>query len=53
MIAAEVKALAGISYANIPATGLLLDAAPWAGLPFAEEATLHFKPAAQPVAATA
>jgi NADH-quinone oxidoreductase subunit G len=53
LIAAEIKALSGVSYANIPSTGLLLDATPWAGAPFVEEATLHFKPAAQPALATA
>jgi hypothetical protein len=36
-----------MSYANIPDTGLLLDATPWAGPPFAEGETLHFKPAAR------
>jgi NADH-quinone oxidoreductase subunit G len=44
-IAAQVPALAAISYANIPDTGLLLDGTPWAGLSFAEGPTLHFKPA--------
>jgi NADH-quinone oxidoreductase subunit G len=34
-----------MTYANIPDTGLLLDAGPWAALPFPEGATLHFKPA--------
>ena len=52
VIAAEVKPLATATYANLPATGLLLDATPWAALPFCEGETLHFKPAA-PVAATA
>ena len=51
-MAAEVKPLALATYANVPATGLLLDATPWAGLPFVEGETLHFKPAA-PAAATA
>jgi NADH-quinone oxidoreductase subunit G len=51
-IAAEVKPLATVTYANLPATGLLLDATPWAALPFVEGETLHFKPVA-PVAATA
>lgn len=50
-IAAEVPALATMLYKNIPETGLLLDATPWAGLPFVEGETLHFKPAA-PAAAT-
>jgi NADH-quinone oxidoreductase subunit G len=34
-----------MAYVNIPDTGLLLDATPWAGLPYAEGPTLHFKPA--------
>jgi NADH-quinone oxidoreductase subunit G len=51
VIAAEVKPLATVTYANLPATGLLLDATPWAALPFCEGETLHFKPAV--VAATA
>ncbi|HEY9249917.1 MAG TPA: molybdopterin-dependent oxidoreductase [Rariglobus sp.] len=51
VIAAEVPALATMLYKNIPETGLLLDATPWAGLPFVEGETLHFKPAA-PAAAT-
>ena len=52
VIAAEVKPLASVTYANLPATGLLLDATPWAALPFIEGETLHFNPAA-PAAATA
>jgi len=44
-ISAAVPALGTMSYANIPDTGLLLDAGPWAALPFPEGATLHFKPA--------
>ncbi len=50
VIAREVKALETTTYANLPDTGLLLDATPWAGLPFVEGATLHFKPAAPEVA---
>ncbi|HEX2860677.1 MAG TPA: molybdopterin-dependent oxidoreductase, partial [Lacunisphaera sp.] len=53
VMATEVKALAGLSYATLPATGQLLDAAAWAGLPFCEGETLHFKPAAVPAAANA
>ncbi|MBI5770582.1 MAG: (2Fe-2S)-binding protein [Verrucomicrobia bacterium] len=45
LLAAEVPALGTMSYANIPETGLLLDATPFAALPFAEGETLHFKPA--------
>ncbi len=52
-LAAEVPALAGLSYAKLPATGTLLDSAAWAGLPFVEGETLHFKPAAVPAAANA
>jgi NADH-quinone oxidoreductase subunit G len=46
VIAAEVKVLAHASYDTLPSTGLLLDGAPWAGLPFVEGETLHFKPVA-------
>ena len=45
-IASEVPALSTMAYGNIPDTGLLLDATPWAALPFAEGPSLHFKPAA-------
>ncbi|HTX67204.1 MAG TPA: molybdopterin-dependent oxidoreductase, partial [Opitutaceae bacterium] len=45
-LAAEVKQFAAISYASLPATGLLLDATEFAGLPFAEREALHFKPVA-------
>ncbi len=51
-IATVVPALSTMLYKNIPDTGLLLDATPWAGLPFVEGETLHYKPAA-PVAAEA
>ncbi len=44
-IATEVPALSTITYANLPETGLLLDATPWAALPFVEGESLHFKPA--------
>jgi len=44
-LAAEVSLLDGISYANLPATGLLLDSTAWAGLDFPEGETLHYKPA--------
>jgi len=52
-LSAEVPALATMLYKNIPETGLLLDATPWAGLPFVEGETLHYKPAAPAVPATA
>ena len=48
LLAAEVPALGTMGYANIPDTGLLLDATPWAALPFVEGETLHFKPASKP-----
>ncbi len=48
-LSVEAKALAGLSYATLPATGKVLDASAWSGLPFVESETLHFKPA---VAAT-
>ena len=53
VLAAEVSALGPMSFASLPETGLLLDATPWAALPFIEGETLHFKPAAQPAAVTA
>ncbi len=43
-IAAAVPALQNALYSNIPDTGLLLDRTPWAGLPFVEGESLHFKP---------
>ena len=52
-LSAEVPVLAGLSYAKIPATGTVLDGAAWAGLPFVEGETLHYKPAAAPAAANA
>jgi NADH-quinone oxidoreductase subunit G len=49
-ISAEVPALGAMSYGNIPETGLLIDAGPWAGLPFAEGQTLHYLPGAKEAA---
>jgi NADH-quinone oxidoreductase subunit G len=46
-LAAEVPVLATMAYGNIPDTGLILDNAAFAGLPFAEGATLHYQPAAK------
>jgi NADH-quinone oxidoreductase subunit G len=46
-LAAEVPALAAITFRGIPDTGLLLDGTPWAGLAFAEGPGLHFRPAAR------
>ena len=43
-LSAEVKLLAGVTYPNLPDTGLLLDAGDFAALPFPEGETLHFKP---------
>jgi NADH-quinone oxidoreductase subunit G len=53
VLAAEVKPLAGLTYGTLPATGLPLDASAWAGLPYCEGETLHFKPAAVPAVANA
>jgi NADH-quinone oxidoreductase subunit G len=44
-LAAAVPALATMTHANLPATGLLLDGTPWAAEPFVEGPGLHFKPA--------
>jgi NADH-quinone oxidoreductase subunit G len=46
VIASEVPALAHAAHAKLPETGLLLDATPWASLPFVEGEALHYKPAA-------
>jgi NADH-quinone oxidoreductase subunit G len=51
IIAAEISALATSTFANLPETGLLLDAAPFAALPFVEGETLHYKPGQPAVAA--
>jgi NADH-quinone oxidoreductase subunit G len=51
-LAAAVPVLGPVTYVNLPETGLLLDPTPFAGLPFVEGETLHFKPAV-PAAATA
>jgi NADH-quinone oxidoreductase subunit G len=45
-LAAAVPALAGLSHATIPETGVLLNASPWSALPFIEGQTLHYQPAA-------
>ncbi|MSU49924.1 MAG: 2Fe-2S iron-sulfur cluster binding domain-containing protein [Opitutus sp.] len=44
VLAAGVPALATITFANLPETGLRLDATPFVALPFVEGETLHFKP---------
>ena len=46
VIAAEAPALGTVTFANLPDTGLLLDSTPFAGLPFVEGETLHYKPSA-------
>jgi NADH-quinone oxidoreductase subunit G len=50
-LSAEIPQFSAITFASLPATGLLLDRTPWASLPFAEGETLHYKPA-QPAATT-
>jgi NADH-quinone oxidoreductase subunit G len=47
IIAAEIKALAGLSFATISETGVVLNSADFASLTFLEGETLHFKPAAK------
>ena len=47
VMAAEIKALAGLSFAALPETGVVLKCAEFASLPFPEGETLHFKPAAK------
>jgi len=46
-IASEIKTLAGLSFATLPETGVVLDSTGFASLPFPEGETLHFKPAAK------
>lgn len=53
MLATAVPVLAGISFAKIPATGVVVDGAAFAGLPFVEKKALHFDPAASVEAAVA
>jgi NADH-quinone oxidoreductase subunit G len=47
VIAAEIKALAGFSFATLPEVGVVLNSAEFASLSFPEGETLHFKPAAK------
>ena len=44
VMAPQVPALGAVQHGTIPATGLLLDSSPWAGLPFVEGESLHLKP---------
>jgi NADH-quinone oxidoreductase subunit G len=46
LLAAAVPALAGLTYAKVPELGVQLDSSAWAGLPYVEGETLHYKPAA-------
>ena len=48
MLFRSVGALQGISFAQLPETGRLLDAAPFAALPFIEGETLHYRPEKKP-----
>ena len=45
-MAEEIPAFAGLSYAKIPETGLLLDGSAYASLPFPETKGWHFEPQA-------
>ncbi len=51
-LAAEIAALAPISFATLPEAGLLLDGTPYAAGPFVETESLHFNPAAKPAVTT-
>jgi NADH-quinone oxidoreductase subunit G len=51
LLAVEIPGLGPITYANLPETGLLLGATPFAALPFVEGETLHYTPSAPAVAA--
>jgi NADH-quinone oxidoreductase subunit G len=51
VLAKDVAELAGISFASIPATGIVLNHDRWRNLPFAEGETLHYKPRQEVVAA--
>jgi NADH-quinone oxidoreductase subunit G len=52
-LAEDVRILAGVSFAGLAETGLVLNATDFANLAFPEGETLHFKPAAKPAVATA
>jgi NADH-quinone oxidoreductase subunit G len=52
LLAAEVPALATMTYGNLPEMGLLLEGSQWAGLPFVEGDALHFKSAVPAKAGT-
>ena len=52
-LAEEVRILAGVSFASLAETGLVLNSADFANLNFPEGETLHFKPAPKPAVATA
>jgi NADH-quinone oxidoreductase subunit G len=45
-LSSEISLLEGLSYTSLPASGQLLDASSFEGLPFAEGETLHYKPVA-------
>jgi len=47
-LSAEIKSLAGLSFAAISETGVVLSSTEFASLAFPEGETLHFKPAAKP-----
>ena len=48
VMAAEVRALNTVTFSNLPETGLLLDATPYAAMQFVEGETLHYKPVTAP-----
>jgi NADH-quinone oxidoreductase subunit G len=52
-LSAEIAQLTTVTFGNLSKQGLLLDGSAWAGLPFIEGQTLHYKPAAAAGAAQA
>ena len=52
-ITAQIPALATITFANLPETGLLIDSTAWASQAFVEGETLHFKPTSPAAGAVA
>jgi NADH-quinone oxidoreductase subunit G len=52
-LASDVAIFQGVTFANLPETGLVLNKSDFANLTFAEGETLHYKPAAAPAAVSA
>ena len=52
-ISMEVASLTGVTFANLPEEGLVINSTDFANLPFCEGETLHFKPAVKAAAPAA